>query len=133
MRQFTVAAILTLLLASSISAHHVYDAHVDKTKPVRLTGKVTSTEWRNPHAFIRMTAAVDKGSQKSWVVLCASPAALRRLGVTEEALAPGTTVTVDAYRDKDHTNWLDGMSITLQDGRKLPLYAMFAADLRSLP
>ena len=130
MRQTIVAAILTLLLASSISAHHVYDA--DKTKPVRLTGTVTSIEWRNPHAFIHMTAAAEKGSQKSWVVLCASPAILRRLGVTEEALAPGTTVTVDAYRDKDHTNWLDGMSITLKDGRKLPLYAMLGADAGSL-
>ena len=128
MRQTTVAIVLTLLFASSTFAHHVFN--VDRTKPVRLTGTVTSTEWRNPHAFIHITAAGDKGGATSWVILCGSPNTLRRVGVNEETLAPGTTVTVDAYRDKDRTNWLDGMSITLKDGRKLPLYAIMMKDVQ---
>jgi hypothetical protein len=78
-----------------------------------------------------MTAADGKGNQMSWVILCASANMLRRVGVTPESLAPGTRLTIDAYRDKDRTNWLDGMSVTFKDGRKLPLYAPMAPEAGS--
>jgi len=130
MRHQLAAAIAFLTLAVSavpLRAHHVFEGKYDKTKPVHLTGTVTATEWHNPHAFIRI--AVGSGSTPmTWVITCGSPVALERMGLTADLLKAGTEVTVDAYRYKNIANWADGVTLTLKDGRKVPLSVTLVRD-----
>ena len=123
-RLLAVVAFLTVSLAAvPLAAHHVFEGQYDTTKPVHLTGRVTATEWHNPHAFIRMAVGGSSGTATTWVITCGSAAALRRLGITEEILKTGTEITVEGYRYRSVSNWADGVTITLKDGRKLPLGA----------
>jgi uncharacterized protein DUF6152 len=130
MRHQLAAAIAFLTLAVSavpLRAHHVFEGQYDKTKPVHLTGKVTATEWRNPHAFIRI--AVGAGSRPmTWIITCGSPVALERMGLTADLLKAGTEVTVDGYRYKNIDNWADGVTLTLKDGRRVPLSVTVVRD-----
>ena len=45
-----------LFAAVSVWAHHSLAAEYDVTKPVSLTGTLTSVDWRNPHAWIYIDA-----------------------------------------------------------------------------
>ncbi len=47
-----LAPCLALLGAVSVWGHHSLNAEYDTTKPVSLTGTLTSVDWRNPHAWI---------------------------------------------------------------------------------
>jgi hypothetical protein len=130
MRHQFVAVLAFLVLAvpaAPLRAHHVFEGKYDKTQPVHLTGKVTATEWHNPHAFIRL-AVGSAAAPTTWVITCGSVAALRRTGISADLIKAGTEITVDGYRYKDIGNWADGVTVTLKDGRKLPLSGVVVGD-----
>ena len=117
---FTVLLAM-LVLADVPRAHHVFNGAFDKTKTVHLMGTITSVEWHNPHAWIHLKVIGADGLAASWKIACGSPLFLRRTGLDEKTLTPGTDVAIDGYRTEGGGNYADGGTVTLPDGRTLAL------------
>jgi hypothetical protein len=120
MRQsFVLAAVLLVLAAASVSAHHAFAAEFDANKPITLKGTVTRMEWINPHSWIHVDVKGPDGKIVSWMVEGGAPNALLRRGFTKESLPAGTVIVVEGYEAKNGTHKANGRDLTLPDGKKL--------------
>ena len=115
------AVVLAILLIVTVPlwGHHAFEAEFDQKKPVRLTGKVTSMEWINPHSWIHIDVVGPDGKVTNWMIECGSPNIMLRRGFTKKSLEAGTELTVQGYQAKNGSNRANGSSVTFKDGRKL--------------
>jgi hypothetical protein len=114
-----VAGSVVLLACPSLRAHHSFAAVFDVAKPVRLTGTVTSVEWTNPHAHIRVNVAGPGGLSTAWYFELGTPNALMRGGWLRNSLRPGDTVTVNGYAARDGSHFANARSVITSVGRTL--------------
>jgi len=113
-----LAAALGLAAVAPAVAHHSY-ASFDRSKEVTLTGVVKEFQWNNPHAWIQITVADDKGRQTEWGVECGSPNMMARTGWKRTTLKPGDKVVAVANPLKDGRPNASLVRITLPDGKVL--------------
>ncbi len=88
------------------------------TKTVKVTGKVNSVRWSNPHAWIYIDVETD-GKVVKWAFETATANALYRRGWRKEDLEPGTMVTAEGWLARNGTPTANTNAITLPDGRRL--------------
>jgi hypothetical protein len=84
----------TLLAATAAYAHHSYGATYDTSKEVQLKGKLAQFVFRNPHSFVHVTAADEKGVMQRWAVEWAGTAQLDTAGVKRDTLRVGDEIVV---------------------------------------
>lgn len=113
----TIAAIAALLGTASAGAHHSFAAMYDASKPIRLTGKLTSVEWVNPHAHFVLEVKGRDGKVQEWTVEGAGPGALSRRGFNRSDVKIGDVLVVDGYLARSGKRVIDGQRVTLPDGR----------------
>ena len=94
MRTFCVAAILTLLAASTGSAHHSFGATYEVSKQVKIEGKIVQFIYRNPHSFVHVEAPDDAGEMQRWAVEWGGTAQLDKQGIQRDTLRIGDKVTI---------------------------------------
>lgn len=111
-----IAALLSA--AAPVVAHHSFSAEFDVTKTVKVTGKVTSVRWSNPHAWIYIDVEAD-GKVVNWAFETATANALYRRGWRKDDLEPGTLVTAEGWLARNGTPTANTSTITLPDGRRL--------------
>jgi hypothetical protein len=99
-------------------AHHSFSAEFDVTKTVKVTGKINSMRWSNPHAWIYIDVETD-GKVVKWAFETATANALYRRGWRKEDLEPGTVVTAEGWLARNGTPTANTNAITLPDGRRL--------------
>ena len=114
-----VLALLGLIPAAPIWAHHSFAAEFDEKQVVKLHGTVTKMEWVNPHAWIHVAVQNPDGTTTEWMIEGNTPNGLLRRGFTKKSLEPGTEVFVEGYRAKSGDYKANGSSITFKDGKKL--------------
>ena len=92
---FLVAAFSTLTLAVSAPAlaHHSF-APYDPERQITFTGVVTSFKWNNPHVYIEMDALDEAGQTKHWLIECANPGILNRVGWKWNMIGEGDRISV---------------------------------------
>ncbi len=112
-------AMLAVLAAAPVWAHHSFAAEFDDKKPLKLRGKVTKLEFINPHSWIHIDVKGPDGTVVNWAIEGGSPNALYRLGFTRDALPIGTEIIVDGYQAKDGSNRGVGKDLTFTDGKRL--------------
>jgi hypothetical protein len=114
----SVLALVLLTTASAALAHHSF-AVFDRNKKVTLTGTVKDFQWTNPHAWIQVATADDKGNMTEWGVECGSPNMMARTGWKKTTLKPGDKITVVVNPLLDGRTNGSLVTITLPDGSSL--------------
>lgn len=99
-------------------AHHSFAAEYDEKKPLKLSGKVTSMKWANPHAWIYLDVDTD-GKVVNWALETGGANALFRRGWRKDDLPAGTVVMVDGWQARNGSPTANARSITFPDGRRL--------------
>ncbi len=116
----SAGAIVLLLAAAPLLAHHAFGAEFDRNQPIKLEGTIVKLEWVNPHAWIHIEVELEDGGTEVWMVEGGTPNVLLRRGLRRDCLTPGTEIVVDGYQAKDHSLLrANGRDITFTDGTKI--------------
>jgi hypothetical protein len=116
---FQAVAVAVCLSAASVMAHHSFTAEFDRSKPITLTGTVTSVRWSNPHAWIYIDVKGEDGKVVNWAFELNAANALYRNGWRREDVPAGTMVTVDGWLARNGTPTANASAIMLPGGRRL--------------
>jgi hypothetical protein len=97
MRRIILLAIAAAMLVTTAAyAHHSYGANYDTSKEIKLEGKLVQFVFRNPHAFVQMEAADQKGTMQRWAIEWSGTTQLGAAGITHESLRAGDQIVVVA-------------------------------------
>jgi len=118
-----LVALVGLLMAGPLMAHHSLGAEFQMGNPSAITGLLTKVEWDNPHIYWSVDVKDDSGKVTRWSVEGLPPSYLHRSGVTRQSMEPlvGTTITVHGRFAKDGSKLMWAMDFTLPDGRVIPV------------
>ena len=95
MRRIILLAVVGSMLAGTVAfAHHSYGATYDTSKEVRLQGKLVQFVFRNPHAFVHVEVADEKGVMQRWAVEWSGTTQLGAAGITHESLRVGDEIVI---------------------------------------
>jgi hypothetical protein len=112
------ATMAVLAIAAPASAHHSF-AIFDQSKVNYLTGTVKQFELVNPHAWLHIVIANDKGETAMWSFEGGSTAQLGSLGWTQQAFKPGDKVQIGFRPMKDGSRGGQIMNVKTASGQKL--------------
>jgi hypothetical protein len=98
MSRKTVASLATAIIALLCAAgpaiaHHSF-AMFDHDHQIKVEGIVADYKWQNPHVYIWLTAPDEKGESRTWMIECANPGILNRLGWKFNMIKPKDRITV---------------------------------------
>ena len=111
--------ILFLFVCQSASFAHHGTAAYDMEKSLTLKGVVTSYEFVNPHAEIRVAVTDENGHTVNWLAETNNPNRLARRGWNRNVLKPGDVITIVGNPVKSGANDLRLTKVILADGREL--------------
>ncbi len=115
----TLLVLLCSATGGNVLAHHSFAAEFDNTKPVELTGTVTSMKWSNPHAWIYIDVEDESGNVVNWALESLSANVLVRRGWRKTDLPAGIVVSVVGWQARNATPTASIRFVTLNDGRTL--------------
>jgi hypothetical protein len=107
MRYRALAGTSLILIAAAAFAHHGWDGY-DASKTLKLTGKIESPAYENPHATTTL-----KTDDATWQVVLAPPSRMMSRGLTREMLTAGETATVEGYPHRTNKGELRAERITI--------------------
>lgn len=85
------AALAAMVVAAPAYAHHGWSSY-EAGKAITVTTPVVESHYGNPHGSL-----VIEHEGERWDVILAPPSRMNNRGLTPEAVAPGQTVTIEAY------------------------------------
>jgi len=115
---FGLACMAAALLAAPALAHHSF-AMFDQSKVLYLSGMVKDFEFVNPHAWLNVNIANDKGDVLTWSFEGGSPSQLVRLGWSKDNFRVGDKVEVGFRPMKDGSRGGQLMSVKFSSGQRL--------------
>ena len=104
-------------LAASAQAHHSFAVFFDSTKDIKITGKVTSFRFTNPHGTIALEVTDANGHVTEWRAETNAPVVLTRRGWTRTIVKPGQTITIEGWPSRDGTPYMRLRRATDENGR----------------
>ena len=107
-----------LVVATHVNAHHSGVAY-DRDREITVRGEVKEWRWSNPHAWLQMYVADDKGEAVLWSIESTSPNILVRQGWKRTSLKPGDKVQVVLRPMRDGTPGGSMIRAILDDGTVL--------------
>jgi hypothetical protein len=97
MKRTLLAQIVTagaMISAGRAYAHHSFAATYLEDKTQKIEGKVVQFLYQNPHSFLTVEGADEKGVMQRWSIEWGSSGHLSRQGVTRDSLKVGDRVVV---------------------------------------
>jgi hypothetical protein len=118
----TWAAILAVLtLALPAAAHHSH-GNYNMEVLTSLKGTVKEVHWMNPHSFIYLEVADEKGGEPAiWSLESQSITQLARKGVSKDLVKPGDKISVRCHALRDGSNGCLLGFVTTADGKETVL------------
>jgi Family of unknown function (DUF6152) len=117
---FLFLALVVLMLAIPLFAHHGTGVAYDTEKVVTLKGTVTEWIWANPHCGLLFDVTDDKGNVLHWGAELTNPHALSEAGFSKDVFEPGDKITITGHLAKSGAPRMESSRIVLADGRVLP-------------
>jgi hypothetical protein len=105
-------------VTSPASAHHSY-AMFDANRLVTVDATVKEFQWTNPHSWLQVMVADDKGVAEEWSLELGPLVVLHRWGWKPHSLNPGDKVKVSLNPLRDGTHGGRLMNIVLPGGETL--------------
>jgi hypothetical protein len=118
-RASVATAVLMLVAAGALRAHHSFAAEYDRSKPITLKGTVTKVEWQNPHIYFYLDVRDQDGKVDNWAVEGGAPSSLYRAGWRKDSLKVGNEVTVEGWLAKSGAKLANMRTVVLADGRRV--------------
>jgi len=115
---FGLAGMAAALLAAPAFGHHSF-AIFDASKMTYISGTVKQLELVNPHVWLHVAFANDKGDVSEWAFEGGSVLQLKQLGWSLETVKVGDKVEVGFHPMKDGSRGGQLMSAKLESGQKL--------------
>ncbi|MGH8210160.1 MAG: DUF6152 family protein, partial [Steroidobacteraceae bacterium] len=109
-KRSALITLTALLTVGPAYAHHSALGTYDHNKPIKLTGVVVKYEMHSPHVHIMMDVKNSAGGVEHWIVESGAVGSMLRMGLSQDKLKPGDTITViaDANRDPErHMVWMN--------------------------
>jgi hypothetical protein len=115
------AVVVLLTAVGSAFAHHSFAATYDQDRKIKIEGTVKEFLWRNPHSFIKIEVAGEKGGEPVlWTTEWASPTQLSEGRLTKTTLRPGDKVIVIGAPGRDpDAHRIRVTSVSRPDGSKV--------------
>lgn len=132
MNHRVTGALVILLCAARVGAHHSFAAEFDGSRTVTLRGTVVTMEWVNPHSSLSLDVPGRDGRVDRWTFEMAPPNALFKRGFRKTSLLPGQHVTVSAYPSKNGRRVASAETVTLADGTHLAVTPSAAARAKAV-
>ena len=118
MLHVVVVLLVMFFLPGPMYAHHGTAAY-DTEKSLTLKGVVTSFEFINPHAEIRVAVTDENGHTVNWLAETNNPNRLARRGWNRNLLKTGDVITIVGNPVKSGAPNLRLTKVVLADGREL--------------
>jgi hypothetical protein len=112
-------ALVLVLGAMPLAAHHSPAAVYDINRIVRMQGTVTEVRWTNPHATFLLDVQSANGSIVHWTVELPAPSSLIGQGYTRHDIMPGDRITADVWIAKNGSPNADARTVTLAGGKTM--------------
>jgi hypothetical protein len=114
-------ALIVLLGASPLRAHHYFAAIFDASKKLTLTGTLMKVDWRNPHIEFFVDVKGDSGAVATWKIEGMAPNWFRTRNVNRSDFekAIGHAVVADVMLARDGSTYGLLQKITFPDGISL--------------
>ncbi len=111
-----LSTICLAMVTGTAAAHHSF-AMFDRDHQILLSGTVTKFEWQNPHVYIHLKAKDAAGKTSDWLIECANPGILNRVGWKFNIVKENDQITavVSPLRTGEPAGLLQ--QIKLADGR----------------
>jgi uncharacterized protein DUF6152 len=93
-RTIFLIAIASLFACAVAYSHHSYGATYDVSKQIKLEGKIVQFVFRNPHSFVHVQAADEKGVPQRWAVEWSGTSQLGQAGLNKDSLHVGDEVVI---------------------------------------
>jgi len=118
MLHVVVVVMVLFFLPGVMYAHHGTAAY-DTGRSLTLKGVVTSFEFINPHAEIRVAVTDENGRTVNWLAETNNPNRLARRGWNRNLLKTGDVITIVGNPVKSGAPNLRLTKVVLADGREL--------------
>lgn len=105
-----------MLVGGSAWGHHSF-AMFDLDKERTLVGEVKEFQWTNPHVWIQILVADDKGVTTEWSLEAGTPGMLTRTGWKSSMLRPKDKITAVVHPQKNGAPSGSLIRVTLPNGR----------------
>jgi hypothetical protein len=113
-----ITFLLLIFCQGTVQAHHGTAAY-DMDKTVTLKGVVTSFEFINPHAELRVDVTDENGHTVNWLAETNNPNRLARRGWSRNVLMPGDVITISGNPVKSGALDLRLTKVVLANGTEL--------------
>jgi hypothetical protein len=100
MRRTPIVAVLAILLAVTMSAHHSFTATYNTDKTMTIEGTVAQFLLRNPHSFLHVVVKTKDGKEEIWNVEWAAAGQLGSVALVT-SLKAGDPVVVSGNPARD--------------------------------
>jgi hypothetical protein len=117
----TISSLAMLAITLPAAAHHGI-SNWDLNKDITLTGRVTSLDFLNPHAWLHLEVKDANGKTGRWSCEMRSAYSLRRSGWTVEMFKAGSTITVTGSPERTKPRQCYLSTIRFTDGSSMDRY-----------
>jgi Family of unknown function (DUF6152) len=122
---FNVIIVTMALLspAATVSAHHNMSAVFDFNDRVTLNGTLTGIDWRNPHVELMVEAKRENGALEKWKGEGPNPGFFRNRDISKADFEKtiGSKIIIEVSRARDGSTWGLLRTVTMPDGKVIPL------------
>lgn len=93
--------LVPMLLQTQVAhGHHSFATHYDTSNIVEVSGVLSSAKMRSPHSFFEVDAITLDGKKETWEVEAHAVPILRRLGISQDNLKVGDSITFRGPRSR---------------------------------